>query len=214
MKIGSEFGFEQRRVAAVTDQNAGWTKTGRSGEHHRSVASDGCCSHVHRIPHPPGWEPRHTHQNQGLTGAPEAGPSFCRFPRRSAGHSATGNRQNIFAFQRCLLRLLPFWIYGASACLNMLVLSDVSLSARLFSGGQSAERAVPMGIPRVSICGHTAQHPPPPPPSPHGSRGASLPSLFLVAWMPSPRGGGACLPFWKFWVPSAESPSPPPPRWG
>ena len=28
-------------------------------------------------------------------------------------------------------------------------------------------------------------------------------SLFLVAWIPSPRGGGACLPFWKFWVPSA-----------
>ena len=26
-------------------------------------------------------------------------------------------------------------------------------------------------------------------------------------------GGGACLPFWKFWVPSVESP-PPPPRWG
>ena len=28
-----------------------------------------------------------------------------------------------------------------------------------------------------------------------------------------PQGGGACLPFWKFWVPSAETPSPPP-RWG
>ena len=38
-------------------------------------------------------------------------------------------------------------------------------------------------------------------------------SLFLVACTPSPRGGGACLSFWKFWVPSAESP-PPPPRWG
>ena len=25
-----------------------------------------------------------------------------------------------------------------------------------------------------------------------------------------PQGGGACLPFWKFWVPSAETPSPPP----
>ena len=37
-------------------------------------------------------------------------------------------------------------------------------------------------------------------------------SLFLVAWIPSPRGGGACLPFWKFWAPSAES--PPPPRGG
>ena len=24
-----------------------------------------------------------------------------------------------------------------------------------------------------------------------------------------PHGGGACLPFWKSWVPSAESPSPP-----
>ena len=24
-----------------------------------------------------------------------------------------------------------------------------------------------------------------------------------------PQGGGACLPFWKFWVPSAESPPPP-----
>ena len=29
-----------------------------------------------------------------------------------------------------------------------------------------------------------------------------------------PQGGGACLPFWKFWVPSAETPSPPPPGWG
>ena len=40
---------------------------------------------------------------------------------------------------------------------------------------------------------------------------ACLASLFLVACTPSPRGGCACLSFWKFWVPSAESP---PPRWG
>ena len=38
---------------------------------------------------------------------------------------------------------------------------------------------------------------------------APWPSLFLVAWIPSPRGGGgACLPFLKFWVP------PPPPGGG
>ena len=28
-----------------------------------------------------------------------------------------------------------------------------------------------------------------------------------------PQGGGACLPFWKFWVPSTETPSPSP-GWG
>ena len=31
--------------------------------------------------------------------------------------------------------------------------------------------------------------------------------------LPGGGGGGGCLPFWKFWVPSGESP-PPPPRWG
>ena len=36
-------------------------------------------------------------------------------------------------------------------------------------------------------------------------------SLFLVAWIPSPRGGAACLPFLEFGVPLAELPPPPRP---
>ena len=47
--------------------------------------------------------------------------------------------------------------------------------------------------------------------TPGGLQGRVRVKPFFSGLDTLPQEGGACLPFWKFWVPSAESPPPPPP---